>query len=114
MCECYRYRVYAALTVAVDSWFWRRTLWPEFEVFWFNTFANSMKNSEKWGVQPFAWYFYSALPRALLTTTALLPIGLLRIVPSLEQLRRLSQNPSALVQLYAPAMKMVMLEVLNI
>jgi len=62
----------AATSIAVDSVMWGRRLWPEFEVLWFNTAENK---SNEWGTSPPLWYFYSALPRALLGALPLTALG---------------------------------------
>jgi len=64
------------MTVPLDSLLWRRPIWPEFEVWWFNTVDN---RSSEWGTQQWHWYFSRALPKGMLLTALLVPFAFMRL-----------------------------------
>ena len=64
-----------ALTVLVDSYYWRRWLWPELSVLLYNNPVEGQYSA--WGVSPWHFYFTSALPRGLMGCALLVPLGFL-------------------------------------
>ena len=63
-------------TAPLDSILWQRLLWPEGEVFYFNTILGK---SKEWGTMPWHWYFSSAIPKSMLFTLLLTPFAFIRI-----------------------------------
>ncbi|GJD11668.1 Dol-P-Man:Man(7)GlcNAc(2)-PP-Dol alpha-1,6-mannosyltransferase [Galdieria sulphuraria] len=60
------------LSVSIDSLFWKRFCFPEFEAFYFNAIQG---HSKQWGVFPFYWYFTHAIPKLLMGALGGLSIG---------------------------------------
>jgi alpha-1,6-mannosyltransferase len=65
-----------AVIVPYDSHMWQRWVWAEGQVFYYNTVLGKSKD---WGVSSWHWYVSSALPKALLMTLLLIPVGVLRL-----------------------------------
>lgn len=60
-----------AISVPIDSIFWRKPIWPELAGFYYNAVLGK---STEWGTSPFHYYFTSCLPRLLLSPLSLLLI----------------------------------------
>jgi alpha-1,6-mannosyltransferase len=62
------------LSILVDSFFWNHWLYPEGEVFYFNTI---LQQSSRWGVSPWHHYFTVHLPKLLSGSSLLLVLSVL-------------------------------------
>jgi alpha-1,6-mannosyltransferase len=67
-------------TVPLDSFFWQSfPLWPEWTAFYYNTIQG---HSADWGVLPWHYYIFNALPRLLLnpaTYMLCIPVAILNV-----------------------------------
>jgi hypothetical protein len=97
------------ISVLVDSFFWRRWVWPEFEVFLFNARPNAegqmFKAADAWGTEPFLWYFSKAIPKAMLGSLLLLPVALLQRIP--RRWAELMTDPASLLRIDWRVMQLV-------
>jgi alpha-1,6-mannosyltransferase len=65
------------VTVPLDSLLWQKWVWPEGQVFVFNAIQGK---SQEWGVEPWYWYWTTALPRALLGTAVTIPLAVSKLM----------------------------------
>jgi alpha-1,6-mannosyltransferase len=79
--------VFIALTLTVDTYFWREYfdqrlrkspdetfyMWPELYVLHYNTVLNK---SHEWGTSPWYWYFLIAMPKSVTCSLLFIGIGL--------------------------------------
>lgn len=97
------------VTVPLDSLLWGRLIWPEFEVWWFNTVDN---RSSEYGVFPFHWYFSRALPKGMLLTALLVPLAFIRL-PESSTTKLQTQKQSTSIQQASRRLGMVDLNLLH-
>jgi alpha-1,6-mannosyltransferase len=73
------------MTIPIDTFFWQSPtyLWPEFSAFLSNIFpSDKSQGASAWGIQPWHWYFTSALPRLLVIPFICLPLWLIAMSTS--------------------------------
>lgn len=71
-----------AIIIPIDSFFWRRFLWPELSVFYFN---GVLGKSSEWGTSPWHWYWTNGMMMGAIPATSLL--ALLGVLSSRETFR---------------------------
>lgn len=77
----------AFISILIDSYFWQKLTYPEFEVFIFNAVKGG---SAAWGTLPFHWYFTNAIPRSILFAFPLALLGASGILNFIKQQQHLS------------------------